>query len=107
MKNTVVIAIAALVIGLSLVAELRPVQAQNTAIAVNRYAMFMNDAGGHNYLLDTYTGSTWIMHKMNRKGRVIAIWVPNIKTDTFNEEERFTANSANQYNVTPLPAGSK
>ena len=60
---------------------------------------------GLNYLLDTQTGDTWVMHRMQRKGRFIGVWVPNYKVNTFDEEERIVNSSTNRQDILPLPPG--
>lgn len=80
----------------------------NTAnLNAGRYAMYTNAADGRNYLLDTLTGDSWVMHNMQRKGRHIGVWVPNFKTNNFDEEEAILNNSANRYDIRPVPGGSK
>lgn len=82
-KNTLVICLA---IGLGMLLTARA--SVGEARYDGRYQMYLNDAGGQNFLLDTATGESWTMYKMTRLGRPVAVWVPSLRTDSFSESDK-------------------
>lgn len=77
---------------------------QPAPVVAGRYAMYINDRDGRNYLLDTQTGDSWTMIQMSRKNRFIGVWKPNIRTNNFEEEDRIFNNSANSFAIVqPIP----
>ena len=76
---------------------------QPAPVVAGRFAMYINDRDGRNYLLDTQTGDSWSMVQMSRKNRFIGVWKPNVRTNNFEEEDRIFLNSANALAIIPLP----
>lgn len=102
MKNVLIVVLVLAALGMSFAVS----RAQGQAASVNgRYAMVVDDAEGRNYLLDTQTGDSWVMHRMQRKGRFIGVWVPNYKVNNFDDEERIVNTSTNRQDILPLPPG--
>lgn len=82
-KNVIVICFA---IGLCMLMAARPSTGETRFDG--RYQMYINDANGYNFLLDTATGDTWTMYNMTRFGRPVAVWVPSLHTKTFAESDQ-------------------
>jgi hypothetical protein len=82
-KNVMVICFA---IGLGMLMTAR--QGMGEVRYDGRYQMYLNDANGYNFLLDTATGETWTMYNMTRLGRPVAVWVPSLRADSFADSDR-------------------
>ncbi len=76
---------------------------QPAPVVAGRFAMYINDRDGRNYLLDTQTGDSWSMVQMSRKNRFIGVWKPNVRTNNFVEEDHIFLNSANASAIVALP----
>jgi hypothetical protein len=95
-KNTLIICLA---IGLGMLVSARA--SSGEARYDGRYQMYLNDANGHNFLLDTATGESWTMYNMQRLGRPVGVWVPNMRMETFAESDRLM-NEAQMKALEPL-----
>ncbi len=101
MKNGAIVIFA--VLGLLLVFQ-QTGQSQPAPVVAGRFAMYINDRDGRNYLLDTQTGESWTMEQMSRKNRFIGVWKQNLRTNTFEEQDRIFNNSANSFAIiAPIP----
>lgn len=101
MKNGAIVMFA--ILGLLLVFQ-QTGHSQPAPVVAGRFAMYINDRDGRNYLLDTQTGDSWTMEPMSRKNRFIAVWKQNVRTNTFEEQDRIFSNSANSLAiVAPIP----
>ncbi|HYD18826.1 MAG TPA: hypothetical protein VEF76_10145 [Patescibacteria group bacterium] len=102
MKNGMIVLLAAAAIVLLFQGR---AETQMPTSAPGRFAMYISDRNGRNYLLDTQTGETWTMVEMMRKNRFIAVWKPNHRVNNFEEEDRLFNNSANSLAIIqPVPA---